>query len=79
MMIAAPSYICWRARGTPLTLLDMLCTVSFMFFFLIEIIADEQQWVRCPLVEKGDADAREPNLCVSTIASSVPSLPDLPR
>lgn len=45
MMIAAPCYVCWRARGQPISLLDILATVSFVFFFLIEIIADEQQWV----------------------------------
>jgi steroid 5-alpha reductase family enzyme len=44
MMLVAPAYAGMHKSDT-LTTLDIVAAVSFVFFFILEVVADEQQWV----------------------------------
>lgn len=44
MLIAIPSYVAFRARGTPLVVLDLVAIGLFVLFLTVETIADQQQW-----------------------------------
>ena len=44
LFIALPSYAAYQHAGTPLNALDYFAAAAFLFFFLGESIADEQQW-----------------------------------
>jgi steroid 5-alpha reductase family enzyme len=44
LMIACPIYYVASHRTAPLNLWDLVCTLLFIFFFTIEVTADQQQW-----------------------------------
>lgn len=44
LLITLPTLVALRGRDTPLNLLDYLATALFVFFLVIETIADQQQW-----------------------------------
>ena len=46
LLITAPAYIVWLARDTQpnFTTVDYIITISWVFFFLLETAADQQQW-----------------------------------
>jgi len=44
LLLAAPAYVAWQARGTPLGPLDALAASAFVVFWVGEAIADQQQW-----------------------------------
>ena len=44
LLITLPTLIALRGYETPLGLLDYLATALFIFFLVIETIADQQQW-----------------------------------
>ncbi len=44
LLIAAPAYAAWLARGDSLSALDWIAAGAFAFFWLGEAVADEQQW-----------------------------------
>lgn len=44
LFITLPSYAAYQHVGTPLHGLDYVAAIAFLFFFLGESIADEQQW-----------------------------------
>jgi steroid 5-alpha reductase family enzyme len=44
MFIACPIYYVASHRSAPLNLWDLVCTLLFLFFFVIEVTADQQQW-----------------------------------
>ena len=46
LAFVSSAHVAFLARGTPLTLLDLAAAALFLTFFLIEVVADEQQWVR---------------------------------
>jgi steroid 5-alpha reductase family enzyme len=39
-----PMYFAWLKRGTPLNTIDHAATGAFVFFLLMETVADQQQW-----------------------------------
>jgi len=44
LFIACPIYYVASHRSAPLNLWDLVCTLLFLFFFIIEVTADQQQW-----------------------------------
>lgn len=44
LLIAAPAYVAWQARGTPLGWLDHAAAAAFVLFLAGETVADQQQW-----------------------------------
>jgi len=44
LAFVSSAHVAFLARGTPLTLLDLAAAALFLTFFLIEVVADEQQW-----------------------------------
>lgn len=44
LFIACPIFYVSSHRTVPLNLWDLVCTVLFFFFFIIEVTADQQQW-----------------------------------
>ncbi|KAF0527769.1 DUF1295-domain-containing protein [Gigaspora margarita] len=45
MLLSAPAYVVWSiGDSAPLNILDLVCCVLFLGFWIGEFIADEQQW-----------------------------------
>jgi steroid 5-alpha reductase family enzyme len=44
LFIACPIFYVASHRSAPLNLWDLVCTLLFLFFFIIEVTADQQQW-----------------------------------
>jgi len=44
LLLAAPAYVAWQQRGTPLGPFDVAVAAAFVLFWLGEAIADQQQW-----------------------------------
>lgn len=45
-LLACPAYVAWlhRDKASTLTRWDGVCAALFLFFLLMETVADEQQW-----------------------------------
>jgi steroid 5-alpha reductase family enzyme len=44
LFIACPIFYAASHESAPLNLWDLVCTLLFVFFFIIEVTADQQQW-----------------------------------
>jgi steroid 5-alpha reductase family enzyme len=44
LLLAAPAYAAWLARGASLSALDAVAAAAFTLFWIGEAVADEQQW-----------------------------------
>lgn len=62
LLIALPSAVAWRQRGTPLNATDAMGTAMMLGFLAMETIADQQQWIFQQSKHRATGFVRQPHL-----------------